>query len=43
VLAQLLMPFAPHVGEELWLASGAATSGEPAPWPTIAAAAEPVA
>jgi leucyl-tRNA synthetase len=43
VLAQLLTPFAPHVGEELWLASGAATPGEPAPWPTIAAAAEPVA
>ncbi len=31
VLAQLLTPFAPHVGEELWLASGAAG---PAPWPS---------
>jgi leucyl-tRNA synthetase len=39
VLAQLLTPFAPHVGEELWLASGA---DGPAPWPT-AVAAEPLA
>jgi leucyl-tRNA synthetase len=31
VLAQLLTPFAPHVGEELWLASGA---DGPAPWPS---------
>jgi len=31
VLAQLLTPFAPHVGEELWLASGA---DRPAPWPS---------
>ena len=34
VLAQLLMPFAPHVAEELWIASGVAP-GEPAPWPTV--------
>jgi leucyl-tRNA synthetase len=40
VLAQLLTPFAPHIGEELWLASGAATDGQAAPWPT---AATPVA
>jgi leucyl-tRNA synthetase len=40
VLAQLLTPFAPHVGEELWLASGAT---DPAPWPAAAAPAEPVA
>jgi leucyl-tRNA synthetase len=31
VLAQMLTPFAPHVGEELWLASGAEG---PAPWPS---------
>ena len=30
VLAQLLTPFAPHVGEELWIASGAEG---PATWP----------
>ncbi|HEX2070362.1 MAG TPA: class I tRNA ligase family protein [Thermoleophilaceae bacterium] len=36
VLAQLLTPFAPHVGEELWLASGAATPGQEAPWPSVA-------
>jgi leucyl-tRNA synthetase len=32
VLAQLLTPFAPHVGEELWLATGIAPD-EPVPWP----------
>jgi len=32
VLAQLLTPFAPHVGEELWLASGAEG---PATWPSV--------
>jgi leucyl-tRNA synthetase len=43
VLAQLLTPFAPHVGEELWLASGAGASGEYASWPIAAAAISPVA
>jgi leucyl-tRNA synthetase len=36
VLAQLLTPFAPHVGEELWLASGGST--DQMPWPTVATA-----
>ncbi|HEU0019581.1 MAG TPA: class I tRNA ligase family protein [Thermoleophilaceae bacterium] len=31
VLAQLLTPFAPHVGEEIWIASGAEG---PATWPS---------
>jgi leucyl-tRNA synthetase len=35
VLAQLLTPFAPHVGEELWLASGGST--EQMPWPAVVA------
>jgi leucyl-tRNA synthetase len=39
VLAQLLTPFAPHVGEELWLASHAGADGAEAPWPAAAAAA----
>jgi leucyl-tRNA synthetase len=43
VLAQLLTPFAPHVGEELWIASGAGAPGEDAPWPAPAAAPQPVA
>ena len=34
LLARLLMPFAPHVGEELWLAAG--VDGQ-APWPEVAA------
>ncbi len=34
ILAQLLTPFAPHVGEELWLASSQADPGQDAPWPT---------
>ena len=38
VLAQLLTPFAPHVGEELWLASGAGSPGDEIPWPTVTAA-----
>ncbi len=38
-LAQLLTPFAPHVGEELWLASGKATPGEDIPWPGAASPA----
>jgi hypothetical protein len=29
----VLMPFAPHVGEELWLASGLAEPGVEPPWP----------
>jgi len=33
LLARLLMPFAPHVAEELWLAAGRGTPGEQAPWP----------
>jgi len=37
VLAQLLTPFAPHVGEELWLASGG-DAGEQIPWPAPVAA-----
>jgi leucyl-tRNA synthetase len=39
VLAQLLTPFAPHVGEELWLASGRAGDDEQPPWPEAAAPA----
>jgi leucyl-tRNA synthetase len=38
VLAQLLMPFAPHIAEELWLATAAGASGADAPWPTATAA-----
>jgi leucyl-tRNA synthetase len=37
VLAQLLTPFAPHVGEELWIASGAGAEGGEMPWPEVAA------
>jgi leucyl-tRNA synthetase len=39
VLARLLMPFAPHVGEELWIASGSAVAGDDARWPTATTAA----
>jgi leucyl-tRNA synthetase len=39
LLTQLLMPFAPHVAEELWIASGASTPGEDAPWPSARSAA----
>ncbi|HEY0711242.1 MAG TPA: class I tRNA ligase family protein [Polyangia bacterium] len=39
VLAQLLMPFAPHVAEELWLASRAGADGAEATWPAPAPAA----
>jgi len=39
LLARLLMPFAPHVGEELWLASGRAEDDGTAPWPAPAAQA----
>ncbi|MEX2025091.1 MAG: class I tRNA ligase family protein [Thermoleophilaceae bacterium] len=42
-LAQLLTPFAPHVGEELWLASAHGQPGEDVPWPGIEPAAEPMA
>lgn len=35
ILAQLLTPFAPHVGEELWLASAHARPGEDVPWPGV--------
>ncbi len=33
VLAELLTPFAPHVGEELWLASGRTGGADQPPWP----------
>jgi leucyl-tRNA synthetase len=33
LMARVLMPFAPHVGEELWLASGLAEPGVEPPWP----------
>ncbi|MGH2855293.1 MAG: class I tRNA ligase family protein, partial [Solirubrobacteraceae bacterium] len=33
LLARVLTPFAPHVGEELWLASGLAEPGIDPPWP----------
>jgi leucyl-tRNA synthetase len=33
LLARVLMPFAPHVGEELWLASGLGEPGVDPPWP----------
>jgi leucyl-tRNA synthetase len=36
LLARLLMPFAPHVGEELWLSSDRAVDGGAAPWPVQA-------
>ena len=36
LLAQLLTPFAPHVGEELWIASGRGdASGTDVPWPQL--------
>jgi leucyl-tRNA synthetase len=35
LLARVLMPFAPHVGEELWLASGLGTAGVDPPWPLV--------
>ena len=38
LLARLLMPFAPHVGEELWLASERG-DGSLAPWPEVNAPA----
>ncbi len=33
LMARVLMPFAPHVGEELWQASGLAEPGVEPPWP----------
>jgi leucyl-tRNA synthetase len=33
LMARVLMPFAPHVGEELWQASGLAEAGVDPPWP----------
>ena len=33
LLAQMLAPFAPHIGEELWVASGQGTPGVDPPWP----------
>jgi leucyl-tRNA synthetase len=33
ILAQLLHPFAPHLGEELWERAGKAPSVQHAPWP----------
>jgi leucyl-tRNA synthetase len=34
ILTQLLTPFAPHLAEELWLATNKANPGQDAPWPT---------
>jgi leucyl-tRNA synthetase len=33
LMARLLAPFAPHIGEELWLASGHGVPGEELTWP----------
>jgi leucyl-tRNA synthetase len=33
LMARVLTPFAPHIGEELWLASGLAEPGVDPPWP----------
>jgi leucyl-tRNA synthetase len=33
LMARVIMPFAPHIGEELWLASGQGEPGTQAPWP----------
>jgi leucyl-tRNA synthetase len=41
LLARLLMPFAPHVGEEIWLASGRAGDDGTAPWPEVSSHAAP--
>jgi leucyl-tRNA synthetase len=35
LLAQLLAPFAPHIGEELWLASGLGDPAADVPWPAV--------
>jgi leucyl-tRNA synthetase len=34
LLAQMIAPFAPHVGEQLWLASGHGRPGCEPPWPS---------
>jgi leucyl-tRNA synthetase len=39
LLAQLLMPFAPHVAEELWLASNQPHPPHAAPWPDVRSSA----
>ncbi len=39
LLAQVLTPFAPHTGEELWLASGHGDPAVDVPWPQGAASA----
>jgi len=35
VLVQMLGPFAPHIGEELWLALGHEEGGAQTPWPGV--------
>jgi leucyl-tRNA synthetase len=44
LMAKLLAPFAPHIGEELWLASGHGAPGADVPWPeasrSVAAASD---
>jgi leucyl-tRNA synthetase len=37
-LARILMPFAPHAAEELWLATPAGATGEDATWPVASPA-----
>jgi leucyl-tRNA synthetase len=34
LMARLISPFAPHIGEELWLASGRGQEGIAPPWPS---------
>lgn len=41
LLAQLLSPFAPHVGEELWCAAGHDGPAGSVPWPSLEAWPEP--
>jgi leucyl-tRNA synthetase len=40
VLVRLLLPFAPHIGEELWEASGLGEPGVAPPWPVPGEAPE---
>lgn len=35
LMARVIMPFAPHVGEELWEASGLGEPGVDPPWPRV--------
>jgi leucyl-tRNA synthetase len=35
LLAQLLGPLAPHIAEELWIASGQQEHGAQTPWPGV--------